>query len=112
MENQKNEDHKYDLPAGCFLRVFWMMIGNAILLFCAIAIAQNQSGFFSVTDAFYLATTGCILAARYVDIRHFGGLTAEGDPASMAHWRRYAVFLGIAATVLWFVVHSVSYFGV
>ena len=112
MENQKREDQKYDPPAGCFLRLFWMMIGNLIWLSCAFAIAQNQSSFLSVADAFYWAAVGCILAARYVDIRYLGGLTADGSPASMAHWRRYAVLLGVAATALWFVVHGIAHVGV
>ena len=111
MEEQRHEDHKYDPPAGCLLRIFWMMIGNLILLFCAVAIAQNQSSFLSAADAFYCASVGCILAARYVDIRYLKGLTADGDPASMVHWRRYAVLLGVAATGMWFVVHSIAYFG-
>ena len=111
MENQKYEDHQHDPPAGCFLRLFWMMIGNFILLFCATTIAQNQSSFLGVADAFYWATVGGILAARYVDIRYLKGLTADGDPASMLHWRRYAVLLGVAATVLWFVVHGIAYLG-
>ena len=110
MENQKYKDHKHNPPAGCFLRLFWMMIGNLILLSCALAIAQNQSGLFSVADAFYWASVGCLLAARYVDIRYLKGLTADGDPASMAHWRRYAVLVLIASTCLWLVVHAVAIF--
>ena len=111
MENQKYEDHKYGPPAGCFLRLVWMMIGNLILLFCAITIAQSQSSLLGVADVFYWATVGCVLAARYVDIRYLKGLTTDGDPASMVHWRRYAVLLGVAATVLWFAVHGIAYFG-
>ena len=108
MENQKHEDHKYDPPAGCFLRLFWMLIGNLILLFCAYSITQNRSSFFSVADAFYWAAVGCLLAVRYADIRYLKGLTADGDPASMAHWRRYAGLVLIASTCLWLVVHAVA----
>lgn len=110
MENQNNEDRQFTPPAGCLLRIFWMMIGNLILLVSAFGIAQSQSGFLGVADAFYWGTVGCLLAARYVDVRHLKGLTADGAPASMAHWRRYAVFVLIAATGLWLAVHAVAVF--
>ena len=110
MENQKYEDHKYDPPAGCFFRLFWMLVGNAILAICALFIAQNYSGFLTAADAVYWITVGCLLAARYVDIRYLYGLTAEGGPASMAHWRRYAMLVLVASTGLWLVVHVVAVF--
>ena len=110
MEEQKYEDHKYDPPAGCLLRIFWMIIGNAILLSCAYGIVQHRSSPLSVADAFYWAIVGSLLAARYVDIRYLYGLTVEGDPASMADWRRYAVFLVLVATGLWIAVHAVAHF--
>ena len=111
MENQKHEDHKCDPPAGCFLRLFWMMIGNLLLLLCAYSITQNRSSFLSLADAFYWAAVGCLLAVRYADIRYFKGLTAEGDPASTAHWRRYAVLLGVVSSGLWLGAHAIAYFG-
>ncbi len=111
MEEQKYEDHKYDPPAGCLLRLFWMMIGNVILLLCAYGIIQHRSSVLSTADAFYWAIVGSLLAARYVDIRHLCGTTAEGDPATMAHWRRYATVLGVVSTSLWLGAHAIAYYG-
>ncbi|MBN2476080.1 MAG: hypothetical protein JXB62_15825 [Pirellulales bacterium] len=111
MENPRQQDVKYELPSGCFLRLFWMIVGNFILLFCAIAIAQNPSGWLGVADAFFWAIVGCLLAARYVDIRRFRGRKADGSPASMADWRRYALLIGGASVVLWLAVHGVAYLG-
>ena len=111
MEEQKYEDHKYDPPAGCFLRIFWMMIGNALLLACAYGIFQHRSSLLGMADALYWATVGSLLAARYVDIRYLYGLTAEGDPAAMAHWRRYAAILGVVSTGLWLGAHAMAYYG-
>ena len=110
MENQKYEDHKYDPPAGCFLRMFWMMIGNAILLFCAYGIFQHRSSLLSIADAFYWAIVGSLLAARYVDIRYFHGTTSDGDPAFMADWRRYTVLVVLVAMGLWLVAHAIAHF--
>ena len=110
MEEQQYEDHKYDPPAGCFLRIFWMLIGNAILLACAYGIIQHRSSLLSMADALYWATVGSLLAARYIDIRYLYGLTAEGDPATMAHWGRYATVLGVVSTGLWLGAHAIAHF--
>jgi len=111
MEEQKNDDQKHDAPAGCLLRLFWMIIGNVILLFCASGIIQHRSSLFSVADAFYWAAVGSLLAARYVDIRHLRGMTGDGDPATMADWHRYAAILGVVSVGLWLVSHAVAYYG-
>ena len=110
MEEQQYEDHKYDPPAGCFLRIFWMLIGNAILLACAYGIIQHRSSLLSMADALYWATVGSLFAARYIDIRYLYGLTAEGDPATMAHWGRYATVLGVVSTGLWLGAHAIAHF--
>jgi len=111
MGEQKYEDHKYDPPAGCFLRVFWMIIGNAILLACVYGILQHRSSLFSIADALYWAVVASLLAARYVDIRYLYGLTSEGDPASMDDWRRYAMVPGVVSTGLWLGAHAMAYYG-
>ena len=95
---------------ACFLRLFWMLIGNVILLFCAYGIVQHRSSVLSIADAFYWAIVGSLLAARYVDIRYLYGTTADGAPATIAHWQRYAVFLVLVATGFWLVVHAIAYF--
>ena len=110
MEEQRYQDHKHDPPAGCFLRLFWMMIGNIVLLLCVYSVIQHRSSVLSIADAFYWAIVGSLLAARYVDIRYLHGTTADGDPATIAHWRRYAVFLVLIATGLWLVAHAIAYF--
>ncbi len=110
MEEQKYEDPEYDPPGGCFLRVFWMMIGNVILLSCAYGIAQHRSSLLSMADAFYWAIVGSLLAARYVDIRYLCGSTADGDRATMTHWRRYVAILGVVSTGLWLGAHAMAYY--
>jgi hypothetical protein len=109
MENHNNDEQTYEPPAGCLLRIFWMLLGNALLAGCALVVVQNRSSFFGIADAAYWATVASLLAARYVDIRHFRGTTAEGEPATMAHWRRYAVAVALVSACLWAVVHAIAY---
>ena len=107
MDEPKNEEVKHDHLAGCFLRLFWMIIGNAILVLCAVSIVRGRSRLLGWEDVCYWALVGCLLAARYMDIQYFKGLTAEGDTASMADWRRYAVRVGIVSVGLWLVAHAI-----
>jgi hypothetical protein len=110
MQEQNHEDRKHDSQAGCLLRIFWMLVGNAVLLFCAYGIAQHRSSVLSIADAFYWTLVASLLAARYVDIRYLHGTTAEGSPATLSHWRRYATVLGVVSTSLWLGAHAVAYF--
>jgi len=90
---------------GCLLRAFWMVLGNALLAFAAIAIATNHERFLSLADAAFWICIAALLVARYIDIRKYSGLTGAGEAATMVHWRRYALVLAAAAAVLWGLAH-------
>jgi uncharacterized membrane-anchored protein len=111
MTENSHQEQKYDSATGCLARLFWMMVGNFIVLFCAYSIFQNDAGFFGLADLLYWAVVGSLLAVRYADIRYLQGMTADGEPATMAHWRRYAVAVVLIFTGLWFAVHAVALFG-
>jgi hypothetical protein len=82
---------------------------NVMLAACALFIVQNHTGFFWVADAVYWAIVGSLLAARYVDIRYLRGTTADGEPATMVHWRRYAVTVILISVCLWLVMHAIAF---
>lgn len=106
VENDRSEDRPANTSLlGCLIPVFWMLVGNGLLAFCALVIAANQTSFLSAADALYWITVGCLLAARYTDVRYLGGRTSEGTPATMADWRRYAIVLAAASIVVWIVAH-------
>jgi len=105
-----SEDQQYDPLSGCLLRLFWMLLGNVILLLCVYRISQSRNGFLGLPDLLFWATVTGLLAARYVDIVYFQGQTSQGTPASMSHWRRYAtILLGISAG-LWIAAHALAAF--
>ena len=87
MENQHLSNQDYDAAGGCLIRLFWMIVGNALLFFCAMAIAQGGSSLFAPIDALFWILVGSLLIARYVDIQYFNGLTGDGAAATMADWR-------------------------
>ena len=98
-------------PTGCLggvVRVAWLGVGNGALLFLALGIAQQRA--FPVLDLTYWAVVVGLIAIRYLDITKLHGLTSNGEPASLQHWRRYAIFLILASAAVWLVAHGVVCF--
>jgi hypothetical protein len=67
--------------AGCLVRIYWMLFGNALQLFLLATIVSKRPRFPSVSDAIYWLIVVSLILARYVDIRYQNGKTAYGDGA-------------------------------
>ena len=95
-----------DSPGGLqvLLRLYWMFFGNAILMFLIVFLLEKQPGFPAICDVAYVVTLTTLIAGRYVDIRFQNGHTADGTPATMWHWRRYAMIVGSVALSGWLLV--------
>ncbi len=106
MEDDQSEERPAETSIlGCLIPTFWMLVGNGILACCGVAIAVGDAPIFSPADVVYWITVGCLVAARYADIRYLTGRTSEGKPATMAHWRRYTLVLIAVSAAAWIVVH-------
>ncbi len=97
-----------DSVSGCLVRLAWMLFGNIALFLLAAFIAQHTQTAFSTTDLAYWAVVAAAIAARYWDIRSFKGQTATSQPATMAHWRRYALVLLVVSLVVWGAAHAIA----
>jgi hypothetical protein len=86
---------------GCLLRLFWMSAGNVALLFAAVKVSESER--VGVADAAYMGVVLALLAARYVDITKFNGMTAKAEPATRAHLLRYSIGLSVVAVAIWVV---------
>ena len=103
MQNQPITEHSNE--AGCLIRLYWMFLGNAILLILLAYLAQNRPRFPSLPDVAYLLVLVSLVAARYIDIRRFNGANGENSaPATMADWRRYTLFLVTGCAVVWLII--------
>lgn len=100
--------HPTPAPAGCLLRLFWMLVGNAIVYGSLAMIAMNGEPFPSPLDAVAWVTVALIVLARRVDITRHAGTTASGEPATLAHWRRYAVIVVLVAAAATIVAHAIA----
>jgi hypothetical protein len=93
---------------GCIaglVRITWLLFGNVVPFFLAVFIAQRSG--FSALDLFFWAAVAGLILLRYVDITRLGGLTGDGEPATLRHWRRYSLRLLLIFAVVWALAHLV-----
>ena len=96
---------------GCLIRLVWLVLGSGILFFILISIISHRGTFFSALDGAFGATVVILIAVRYIDITRLNGQTASGEPATLAHWRRYSVMLLSCGAAAWAVAHAIAYLG-
>jgi len=96
---------------GCLIRLCWMVLGNIALLIAA-KMTSNHTGFsISFADVAFWLIVLFLAGIRYFDITRMGGLTVTmNKPATMAHWRRYVLFLVLIGLVLWGIAHAVAFY--
>jgi hypothetical protein len=100
-----NRDGEYDSLSGCFLRLFWLMAGNALLALALLQILFSRAPFFSRVDLFFWSIVGLIIIARFADVTYFHGSNARGEPASVYDSWRYVILLLVVATSAWLLAH-------
>ncbi|NMC19113.1 MAG: hypothetical protein GYA33_01725 [Thermogutta sp.] len=89
---------------GCLLRLYWMIGGFLIAVLCGVSVVSHQGGF-SAVDVIYWAAVLGIPLARYVDMTKFAGRRADGEPTTLADWRRFSLAVVIAGIVAWALIH-------
>jgi hypothetical protein len=95
--------------AGTLARLWWMLIGNFLMVICLVFILHNRKSFFHPADPVFAFAVVSLVLARFIDIRFCHGLTATGVPASMRTWKRYAAMLVSGAAVAWAAAHGISH---
>jgi hypothetical protein len=95
---------------GCLLRVYWMLGGVAVFMFSGLWIAvSSDSAWFCAIDVLFGAGLFSAILARYLDICHFNGTKATGEPATMNDWRRYAILMLVVGCAVWGLAHGVAW---
>ena len=95
-----------DSPAGCLLRLLWLGAGNVALVFLALLVFRSRR--FSALDVAFWAVVALLAGARYLDITRFQGRTADGEPATVAHLRRYLITMLLVAAGAWLAAHALG----
>lgn len=107
--NREAKSENQASVVGLLLRLFWMFLGNIALGVSAMMILGNRDTIFGIADIAYALAIPLTVAARYVDIAHYGGVTAYGEPATMADWKRHTAVFVPAAILIWAACHAASY---
>jgi len=96
--------------SGCLIRMLWFLAVPAVLLLSAAIIVQQHRKPFTAADAVFFGTVVLAAVIRYLDIRFSRGETVTGNPATMRHWRRYAILLILVSLIVWSAAHAVGHY--
>jgi len=109
MSRTRNEMVPPAEHTGCLasiVRVLWFVVGNAALLLLAVLITEEEA--LSGLDIAFWAIVVALILLRYIDITRLNGLTSDGEPASLQHWRRFSLLLLLIAGGVWVLAHGVT----
>jgi len=85
-----------------------MMLGPAVLFLLALSIARDGGGWFTSKDIAFLLVLGGLILARFLELQGGNARTADGEPASMFHLRRYVVMAIPLGLTVWLVANLIG----
>jgi hypothetical protein len=86
-----------------------MAFGNFALVIALMLVAKGGSP--AVVDAAVVVIVVGLVGVRYLDITRCHGTTADGKPATLAHWRRYTTLLVTVSFLFWAVARFYGSYG-
>lgn len=101
-----NEETTSVLAILC--RVFWMLLGPMFLGLTAFLVIRVGNGWLTIADFAYLAVLGGMMLARWLEFQLGRPLTAEGEPATPGHLRRYLIGLGVIGLAVWVIANVIG----
>jgi hypothetical protein len=90
-------------------RPFWMFFGNFILLISVANIFAGEIKTPYVSDFVFWGVVVALIIVRFLDIKFLNGQTAAGKPATIKHWRNYAILLVVISAAVWAAAHWARY---
>jgi hypothetical protein len=107
--------HNKELPErskeglGCLpavTRLFWIFAGTITLIYCFVYIILRKATL--AVYLIYILTTISLVVVRFIDIKFLKGEKMNGEPASLSHWRRYALLLLICSGIMFFIAKTIA----
>jgi hypothetical protein len=83
-----------------------MAFGNVVLLLAWMEVAASER--IGTADAAYGGVVLALILARWVDVTRLNGMTVRAEPATRAHFARYAIVLSAVALLGWFLARLLS----
>lgn len=88
-------------------RLYWFAIGNVIVVLLAMKIVTHKIQIPFLFDFFYWLAAISLIVTRFIDIRYLNGQTVESEPATMTHWKKYAVGVFLISLCIWIIAHVI-----
>lgn len=108
--SHSSQTYSNDGAMGCLARLYWMFLGNGVLLFSAASIGMSKSeSFLSTPDIVFGAGVVLLVILRFLDIRYLKGARPDGQPASMLDFWQYVRNVSIATGTIWSLAHLIKY---
>lgn len=89
-------------------RLFWMMIGPAILVLLTSSVAAQGGGWAAPQDLAFLVVLAAVILARWFEFRSGNPQTSTGDPATPADLRRYVIGATVIGLSVWVVANVIG----
>jgi len=93
-----------------FARLYWMFLGPMLLLLVAIAVVNDSGGWVTPKSLVFLGMLALLLVCRWAEFHAGDARTAEGEPATQAHLRRYLLVAGLIGGTAWLAANLVGVF--
>lgn len=89
-------------------RVFWLMLGPLLLVLMTFIIASTGNGWLTPADLVFFGILVALVIARWLEFRGGNPQTAEGQPATPEHFRRYLIVVIALGLGLWLIANIVG----
>jgi hypothetical protein len=89
-------------------RLTWMAFGPLALMLATFGIVSIGSGWLTSADIAYFVILGVMVLGRWLEFRSGRAQTADGEPATQAHLRRYAIGVVLIGAVVWVVANLIA----
>lgn len=91
-----------------FARLFWMMIGPAILLLTSIQIVSHSAGWFTFADVVFGATVAAMIFAKWIESLGVEARRADGELIQPGDLRRYIIGVIAVGCAAWAIINLVG----
>ncbi len=86
-------------------RLVWMMIGPVLLALFGYLIIKTGNGWLTGPDFAFIGVLAGMMLARWLEFRGGHAQTAEGQPATPEHLRRYLIGVAVLGVAGWVIAN-------
>lgn len=93
---------------GVLGRLIWMMLGPMGLVLMTFLVIKTGDGWLTGADFGYFGILAAMMFARWLEFHGGNPQTAEGQPATSEHLRRYLIGVAVLGLSAWVIANIVG----